>query len=198
MIIGLTGGIASGKSTVSKILSKMGIRVVDADIVAREVMNSEEIIERITGEFGKNVLDKNGKLDRAKLRELVFSSKEMVDSLNSIVHPFVIAKFQDERKKTIRTGETVIFDIPLLFEAGMENLCDEIILVYVDRETQIKRVMERDGSSREIAENIIESQMSLLKKLEKSDISIKNDGTIEELKKKVDKIFSKYRSEENY
>lgn len=192
MIIGLTGGIASGKSTVSKILNKIGIRVVDADIVARKVMDSREVLNKITDEFGGEILAKNGKLDRSKLRDMAFSSKRSLEFLNSIIHPSVIEIFKDEREKSMKTGETVVFDIPLLFEAKMENLCDKIIVVYVDRETQVKRVMERDGSSRESAENIIENQMPLSEKLEKSDISIKNDGTIEELEKNIEDIFLKF------
>jgi len=191
MIIGLTGGIASGKSTVSKILSKMGIIVVDADIVAREVMESKEVIKRISDEFGENILDKKGKLDRSKLREVVFSSKKSVGKLNSIVHPTVIERFENERKKSIITGEMLVFDIPLLFETKMEDLCDKVIVVYVDIETQIKRVMERDGSKRETAINIIKNQMPLSEKLERADIKIKNDGTIEELEKKIKDVFSK-------
>jgi dephospho-CoA kinase len=192
MIIGLTGGIASGKSTVSKILDKMGIRVVDADIVAREVMESKEVIKKISDEFGENILDSDGELDRSKLREMVFSSKSRVKILNSIVHPSVIDRFKNEREKSMRTREVLVFDIPLLFEAKMENLCDKVIVVYVDSETQIKRVMERDGSKRETALNIIKNQMSLSEKLEKADIKIQNDGTIEELEKKIKEVFSKF------
>ena len=195
MIIGLTGGIASGKSTVSKILSEMGIRVVDADLIAREVMDSKEVVDKIVEEFGEDILNKNGKLDRTKLREIAFSSKQRVKLLNSIVHPSVIVRFEDEKKKSMITGEMLVFDIPLLYEAKMENLCNRVIVVYVDRETQIKRVMERDGSSRENAENIIENQMPLSEKLARSDIRIKNDGTIGELKEKIRDIFSKIEME---
>ncbi len=195
MIIGLTGGIASGKSTVSKILSEMGIRVVDADLIAREVMDSKDVVDKIVEEFGEEILNKNGKLDRTKLREIAFSSKERVKLLNSIVHPSVISRFEDEKKKSMITGEMLVFDIPLLYEAKMENLCNMVIVVYVDRETQIKRVMERDGSSRENAENIIENQMPLSEKLARSDIRIKNDGTIGELKEKIRDIFSKIEME---
>ena len=193
MIIGLTGGIASGKSTVSKILDEMGIRVVDADIVAREVMESKEVIKKISDEFGENILDSDGELDRSKLREMVFSSKSRVKILNSIVHPSVIDRFKNEREKSMRTREVLVFDIPLLFEAKMENLCDKVIVVYVDSETQIKRVMERDGSKRETALNIIKNQMSLSEKLEKADIKIKNDGTIEELEKKIKEVFQNFK-----
>ncbi|WP_372713533.1 dephospho-CoA kinase [Ilyobacter sp.] len=195
MIIGLTGGIASGKSTVSKILSEMGIRVVDADLIAREVMDSKDVVDKIVEEFGEEILNKNGKLDRTKLREIAFSSKERVKLLNSIVHPSVISRFEDEKKKSMITGEMLVFDIPLLYEAKMENLCNRVIVVYVDRETQIKRVMERDGSSRENAENIIENQMPLSEKLARSDIKIKNDGTIDELEEKIRDIFSKIEME---
>ncbi len=195
MIIGLTGGIASGKSTVSKILSEMGIRVVDADLIAREVMDSKDVVDKIVEEFGEEILNKNGKLDRTKLREIAFSSKERVKLLNSIVHPSVISRFEDEKKKSMITGEMLVFDIPLLYEAKMENLCNRVIVVYVDRETQVKRVMERDGSSRENAENIIENQMPLSEKLARSDIRIKNDGTIGELKEKIRDIFSKIEME---
>jgi dephospho-CoA kinase len=195
MIIGLTGGIASGKSTISKILNDIKIKVIDADIVAREVMDSKEVIKKVSDKFGEVVLDKNNSLDRKKLRELVFSSKERVKLLNSIVHPLVIKRFQEERLRSIETGEIVVFDIPLLFEAKMEGLCDKIIVVFVDRETQIKRVMMRDGDTREGAENILKNQMPLEEKLKNADIKIKNEGTVEFLDQTVKKIFSKLEKE---
>jgi dephospho-CoA kinase len=195
MIIGLTGGIASGKSTISKILNDIKIKVIDADIVAREVMDSKEVIKKVSDKFGEVVLDKNNSLDRKKLRELVFSSKERVKLLNSIVHPLVIKRFQEERVRSIETGEIVVFDIPLLFEAKMEGLCDKIIVVFVDRETQIKRVMMRDGDTREGAENILKNQMPLEEKLKNADIKIKNEGTVEFLDQTVKKIFSKLEKE---
>ncbi len=194
MIIGLTGGIASGKSTVSKIIIDMGIKVIDADIVAREVMRSDQVLKRVLEEFGEDMLDKDGNLDRARLRKEIFSSKEKVRILNSIVHPLVIKRFEEERERAVKIGELIVFDVPLLFEAKMDSLCDKILVIYVDGPTQIKRIIDRDGSSMETAKNIIANQMPVEEKLEKADIAIKNDGTLESLKKKVESIFLEFKN----
>ena len=181
MIIGLTGGIASGKSTVSNFFKELGVEIVDADIVAREISERKVTIDEICNIFGRDILDENGKIVRGKLRERVFQDRELVQKLNSIIHPQVIEYFKERRERN-RRDELLIFDIPLLYEAKMDALCDKVIVVGVDRKKQIERVIQRDGSSEEVARNIIANQMSLDDKIKRADIVIMNDGTLEELK----------------
>lgn len=190
MIVGLTGGIGTGKSTVSKLFKENGADIYDADIIAKEIMEELETIEEIEKEFGSSILDKNQKLDRQKLKEIVFKNKEKLEILNKIVHPKVIKRFENI-KSNIKKEEIAIFDIPLLFEAKMENLCDLIVVVDIDREKQIKRIIERDGIEEELAEKIIDSQMSSETKRKKADIVIENNGTLIDLEKKVFEIYRK-------
>lgn len=192
MIIGLTGGIASGKSTVSNFFKKLGVEIVDADIVAREISERKATIDKICNIFGRDILDENGRIVREKLRERVFQDKRLVQKLNSIIHPQVIEYFK-ERKDENREDELLIFDVPLLYEAKMDTLCDKVIVVGVDRKKQIERVIQRDGSSEEVARNIIANQMSLDDKIKRADIVIMNDGTLEELKGKVLKVYKELR-----
>lgn len=192
MIIGLTGGIASGKSTVSNFFKELGVKVIDADIVAREISERKATIDKICNIFGRDILDENGRIVREKLRERVFQDKRLVQKLNSIIHPQVIEYFK-ERKDENREDELLIFDIPLLYEAKMDALCDKVIVVGVDRKKQIERVIQRDGSSEEVARNIIANQMSLDDKIKRADIVIMNDGTLEELKGKVLKVYKELR-----
>lgn len=192
MIIGLTGGIASGKSTVSNFFKELGVKVIDADIVAREISERKATIDEICNIFGRDILDENGRIVREKLRERVFQDKRLVQKLNSIIHPQVIKYFK-ERKDENREDELLIFDVPLLYEAKMDTLCDKVIVVGVDRKKQIERVIQRDGSSEEVARNIIANQMSLDDKIKRADIVIMNDGTLGELKGKVLKVYKELR-----
>ena len=188
MIVGLTGGIASGKSTVSNLFRKYGIEIVDADKVAKEVSEKKESIEKISNIFGKDILDSDGKIVREKLREKAFKNRELLQELNKIIHPQVMEYFKRKKEENSKY-EILIFDIPLLYEAKMEYLCDKIIVVGVDVQKQIRRVVARDGSSEELAKKIIFNQMPLDEKIKKADIVIMNDGTLDELEAKVMKIY---------
>ncbi len=188
MIVGLTGGIASGKSTVSNLFRKYGIEIVDADKVAKEVSEKKESIEKISNISGKDILDSDGKIVREKLREKAFKNRELLQELNKIIHPQVMEYFKRKKEENSK-DEILIFDIPLLYEAKMEYLCDKIIVVGVDVQKQIRRVVARDGSSEELAKKIIFNQMPLDEKIKKADIVIMNDGTLDELEAKVMKIY---------
>lgn len=188
MIVGLTGGIASGKSTVSNLFRKYGIEIVDADKVAKEVSEKKESIEKISNIFGKDILDSDGKIVREKLREKAFKNRELLQELNKIIHPQVMEYFKRKKEENSK-DEILIFDIPLLYEAKMEYLCDKIIVVGVDVQKQIRRVVARDGSSENLAKKIISNQMPLDEKIKKADIVIMNDGTLDELEAKVMKIY---------
>ncbi|MBP9510357.1 MAG: dephospho-CoA kinase [Fusobacteriaceae bacterium] len=187
MILGLTGGIACGKTTISIIFKKLGIKVIDADKVAREVIELPEIVNQIKKNYGDEVFI-NGKLDRKKLREIIFNDKEKIMKLNSIIHPKVIDIFKEEYNKNKFSDEIIVFDIPLLFEVGLEKYCNKTIVVYVNEEIQIKRVMERDNSSRELAKKIIDAQMDLFEKVKMADYAIENNSSVNELEKKVKNI----------
>ncbi len=148
-IIGLTGGIASGKSTVSNWLISQGYPVVDADIAARKVVEpGMPALREITEAFGPSILFEDGTLDRKKLGSIIFSDEEKRQTLNAIVHPAVREWMKLETERAFEEGASiVIMDIPLLFESKLTHMVGETVLVYVSLETQLKRLMERDGYS---------------------------------------------------
>lgn len=179
MIIGLTGGIGSGKSTVSNILREMGYEIVDADRVAYNITNKKENLDKIANLFGDEFI-KSGKLDRKALANKVFQDKNELKKLNDLLHPQVIAYFK-EKKLNAQKNEIIIFDVPLLFEVGIDKFCDEIIVISIDENIQIERIIKRDNCTKDLAKKIIDNQMSLAKKLEKASVIIENNGTHEEL-----------------
>ncbi|MFR8927082.1 dephospho-CoA kinase [Peptoniphilus senegalensis] len=186
-VIGLTGSIATGKSQVSNYLRDKGIKVVDADLIARGVVDIPIVKDEIKKAFGENIYV-NENLDRKKLAEIVFNNDKKRDILNDIMHPHIYKIILDEIKNS---KEIVFVDIPLLFENEKVNekfglKFDEIWLVYVDREIQIKRLMDRDGISRDYAEKKINSQISVEEKRKKADVIIDNSGTLEETFKQVE------------
>lgn len=191
-VIGLTGSIATGKSQVSNYLRDKGIKVVDADLIARDLVDIPIVKDEIKKAFGENIyVNKN--LDRKKLAEIVFNNDKKRDILNDIMHPHIYKIILDEIKNS---KEIVFVDIPLLFENEKVNekfglKFDEIWLVYVDRETQIERLMKRDGISRDYAEKKINSQISVEEKRKKADVIIDNRFTVEETFKQVEKNLKK-------
>lgn len=188
MIVGLTGGIASGKSTVSNYFREFGAEVLDADVVAKELSEKEENVAKIIEIFGNEILDENGNISRKKMRERAFLEKDKLKQLNELLHPQVIEVFKNKRENT-KEDEIVIFDIPLLFEAGMESLCDTVIVVYISKRVQLERMMKRDRYGIDLAERIIESQMSMSDKIDKADIIINNNCTLEDLKNNVNVVY---------
>jgi dephospho-CoA kinase len=188
MIVGLTGGIASGKSTVSNYFREFGAEVLDADVVAKELSEKEENVAKIIEIFGNEILDENGNISRKKMRERAFLEKDKLKQLNELLHPQVIEVFKNKKENT-KEDEIVIFDIPLLFEAGMENLCDTVIVVYISKRVQLERMMKRDRHGIDLAERIIESQMSMSDKIDKADIIINNNCTLEDLKNNVNVVY---------
>ena len=180
-VIGLTGSIATGKSQVSNYLRDKGIKVVDADLIARDLVNIPLVKDEIKKAFGENIYV-NENLDRKKLAEIVFNNDKKRNILNDIMHPHIYKIILDEIKNS---NEIVFVDIPLLFENEKVNekfglSFDEIWLVYVDREKQIERLMKRDGISRDYAEKKINSQISVEEKRKKSDVIIDNSGALKE------------------
>ncbi|WP_223591039.1 dephospho-CoA kinase [Neobacillus bataviensis] len=194
LIIGLTGGIASGKSTVSNMFKEMDITVVDADVEARlAVMKGESAYNQIVKEFGKEILLEDGEIDRPKLGSIIFHQAEKRNQLNQIVHPEVRkrmnSKVEDAKN---RKEQVVVLDIPLLFESKQTYLVEKTILVYVDKQTQLKRLIERNNLSIEDAEARIHSQMPLSDKVKLADAVIDNNGSIADSKKQLIEILSSW------
>ena len=192
-VIGLTGGIASGKSSVAALVSAFGVPVIDADQLARDVvMTGSAALARIVESFGKSVLDSSGSLDRAALAEVVFADSEARKKLEAILHP-AIKLLAEERLAELRSrGEQVAFYMaPLLIEAGAADRVDEIWVVYVDRETQIERLMARDRITRDAAEKRIASQMPMDEKKKFGRVIIDNTGSEADLAEQVESICSR-------
>lgn len=194
VVIGLTGGIASGKSTVSNMFGELHIPVIDADVIAREVVEpGKEAYNKIVEVFGNEILEKNGELDRAKLGGIIFHDKEKRMQLNHIVHPAVRKEMKEQKEAYIREGrEVVVLDIPLLFESRLTELVDYTFVVYVDGNTQLTRLMNRNGFTEEEAKARIASQMQLEEKVALADYVINNNGTIEETRAQLREILMKW------
>ena len=193
-IIGLTGGIASGKSTISKMIEQLGFTVLDADIASRKVIEpGEEAYFKVKEAFGNDIFHEDGTLNRAELGNLIFNNEEKRLLLNSIMHPAVRKWMNDRQEEAFNRGEKVVFqDIPLLFEGNMKQEFDHTILVYVDADVQLERLMKRNAFSREEALARIHSQMSLLEKRALADEVINNNGLEEDSKKQLIDILRKF------
>ena len=194
-VIGLTGGIASGKSTVSKLLKKMGAVIIDADIVSREIMvRGTEAYNKIVEYFGKEILKEDGEIDRKKLGNIVFADRRKLKKLNEITHPIIIErikeKIEEERKKNQQNA--VVLDAALLIEMKLYKMVDEVWLVVVDSKTQIKRIMERDKLSYKDAINRIKSQMPLDEKMKYADFIINNSKDFKAMEKQVTLFWGRF------
>ncbi|ACK39354.1 dephospho-CoA kinase [Listeria monocytogenes] len=185
--IGLTGSVATGKSTVSNMIQQAGIPLVDADVAARKVVEpGTEGLKEIVAYFGGEILLADGTLDRAKLGEIIFKDKEKREKLNEITHPRVKDYMLEARERFFRAGEELVFfDIPLLFESHLESLVDQIVVVWTTPETELKRLMERNNLTKEDALRRIESQMGIDEKARKADFVIDNNESLEKTQKQV-------------
>ncbi len=191
MILALTGGIATGKSTVSNIFRINGYKIVDADEIAKEIAENIEILKEIEEGFGKEFVS-NNKLNRKLLREVVFKDKKKVEKLNEIMHPPIIKEIK-RQLINYKNEKVIIVDIPLLFESNLEYLADKILLVACEKKIQIERVMKRDNVTEENAKNIIKKQLSLDVKRKKSDYIIENNLDIGSLGVEVEKVIEEIR-----
>lgn len=196
-VIGLTGGIATGKSTVSNILKDKGYIVIDADQIAREVVQiGEESYYNIIDSFGKEYLNEDKTINRKKLGKMVFSDNEKLKLLNELTHPQIFKRIRSEIEKSIYIKKEIFVDIPLLYEELDEinsyNIYfDEIWFVYLDREEQKNRLMKRDNVSEEEALIKINAQMSMEEKLKLSKVVIDNSLDVESLTKKIENLLEK-------
>lgn len=185
-ILGLTGGIASGKTTVSNYFKKLKVDVVDADEIAHEIVRAgQPVVGEIAAYFGEEILLENGEINRERLGKIVFESDEKREKLNQIVQKKIRKKIKEERDKLL-DKELIVLDIPLLYEQSYEDLVDQVMVVSVKETVQKKRLMDRNSQlTEEDAMNRIASQMSLEEKVRKADIVIDNNGSIENTMEQV-------------
>jgi dephospho-CoA kinase len=190
--IGLTGGIASGKSTVTQRFVELGIPVIDADVVSRAVVEPRtpglaQVVER----FGPQVLDPNGRLDRRALRALIFNDSASRQALDAILHPLI--RVEMEEQVAAAQGPYVVMAIPLLIEGGnAHKRVDRLLVIDADEALQIQRVQARDGSSPEQARAILAAQASREARLNAADDVLANNGTVAELRQAVDRLHEQY------
>lgn len=196
-VVGLTGGIASGKSVVSEILRKLGAQVIDADEISREVMVPHtKCWKEVVTSYGSEILREDLTIDREKLANSVFNNTEQLDKLNRIVHPEIMKRI-DERLREIRLKypqAIVIVDAALLVETGAYKSYDKLIVVYVSEETQLKRLINRDGMSREEAKNRVILQLPLSEKVKVADYIIENEGSLVRTRENAEKVFKELSS----
>lgn len=195
-LVGLTGGIASGKSTVAKILQSLGAAIVNADDLAREVVEpGREAWQEIVASFGAGVLQSDQNLDRQKLRTLIFNQPEARKRLESIIHPRVRALAEERIRQYAAAGyPVVIYEVPLLFEGNLQEWLRPVILVACDVETQTVRLQKRDHLTAADAEKHIAVQMSLNDKRRLADYVIENNGSLEDLERQTRQILEQLKA----
>jgi len=161
LVLGITGGIGSGKSTVSGILEEMGAAVIDADMISRQVvMPGERALEELTEAFGRDILDESGQLDRKGLARIVFDNSEKLLELNAIVHKYVAQRIKDNvKEQLLKKTKIIVIDAPIPIKTGFLDLCQKVWTVAADEELRIKRIMERNGMTYEEAVSRINSQL---------------------------------------
>ena len=186
-ILGLTGGIASGKSTVSAYLAQNGALIIDADLIARQVVAKKSSgLKQIVAKFGGEILTASGELDRKKLGKLVFSIKELLKALTDITGPLIRAEILREIQAAKKAQvKLVVLDIPLLFETGYQTLCDKVMVVTIPSKLQLERVMKRDNLSAAEARKRIANQLPASKRNELADVLIDNSKSVAETYQQV-------------
>lgn len=196
LTIGLTGGIGSGKTTVSNLFENLGVAVIDTDVIARELVNNNaSVLNEIIGVFGQTILDQNGTLDRKKLAQIVFNQKKEKKQLENILHPRirteVDSQIQAFSSDTI-PPQYVIVVIPLLFETGFRDLIDRILVVISDEKIRIERVKQRDNRDMDEIQSIINCQVTDEIRTSEADDIIKNNYDFKELESQVQQLHKKY------
>lgn len=192
MYIGLTGNIASGKSTVAKMFAELGCYTIDADEVSRKVMSKgESAYNGVVEYFGDNILDNNGNIDRVKLKGIVFNEPEKKEALEKIVHPAIL-EYEKKLVSNIKGKDDkaiILTQAALIIEKNTYDRFDAVMVVYVDEETQLQRLLKRDGIDKDLAMKIIESQMPIEEKIKYADFIVDNSRDLEFTKSEVDRVF---------
>ena len=206
-IFGICGGSGSGKGTACALFAEFGIPSIDTDRVYHMMTQGKSpCLDELIGEFGESVLAFDGSLDRKELARIVFSGsadnadkKRRLDILNRITHKHILSRTREliGEYESLGVGK-VIVDAPLLFESGFDKECESIIAVIADREVRIKRIMERDGITEEAANARVASQLSDRELIEKCDYVIHNSGTLDELRKEVERVYKRIENENNF
>jgi len=197
ILVGLTGGIASGKSLVSKLLKELGAYIIDADEIAHEVIQpGEPAYQEILPQFGKEILNEDGTIDRSKLGRLVFSDPVKRTLLEGIVHPRVFAIEEARRRQAVQQDPeaVIIFDAPLLIETRAYELMDKVIVVYANSRTQLKRLMERDHLEYDEAKRRIAAQLPIVDKRQHADYIINSGDPPEEAAKQTEAIYQELKA----
>ncbi|MBA7707168.1 Dephospho-CoA kinase [subsurface metagenome] len=196
LIVGLTGGIVGGKSTVASMFKDLGAKIVDVDKLGHSViLPHRPAWKKITRLFGKGILQNDLTIDRGKLGRIVFTNQTLLKKLNEITHPEIIKLIKKEinlaRNKTYNQGKILIVAAALIYEAKIDRLMDKIIAVYIDEDEQIKRLIKRNNLSKEEALQRIKSQMPMKEKVKMADYVIDNSSSLDETKEQVEKIWKK-------
>lgn len=191
MNLGLTGGIACGKSTIADLLVRRGAILIDADQLAREVVEpGSPVLEEVARHFGQAVLKEDGSLDRKRMGEIIFANPGLRKRLEEVLHPPIRRLIQERMAKAEHShpGRLVVVDIPLLYESGMKDLVSEVMVVYIPKELQLERLMKRDSLTREQVEQRLSAQMPIEEKKGLADFVIDNSGTIEQTERQIDEF----------
>jgi dephospho-CoA kinase len=192
LLLGVTGGIASGKTTIADMLKELGAHTIDFDILARHVVEpGKQALKEIIAYFGDKVILNNGHLDRKKLSEIVFQDDEKRKRLESIVHPYIFEEFTRRVREIAKKDPYAIIQavIPLLFEVRLQHLVHKILVVYVPKQRQIERLIMRDGITKEEAADRLKAQLPISEKVIYGDFMINNDCPVEETKKQVEDLW---------
>jgi len=196
LLVAVTGGIASGKSAVSKMLEKVGAPVIDYDVVAREIVEpGKPAWKDIVAWFGEDVLEEDRRIDRKKLSDIVFRDTEKRKKLEGFTHPRIIEEAERQADEIARKNPKAIIQVavPLLIEINIQHKFHKVLLVYVPRETQIERLLKRDAITREAAESILRAQMPIDEKLKYADFVIHNEGTLDETARQVEQVWEELK-----
>jgi dephospho-CoA kinase len=196
ILLGVTGGIASGKTAVARMLEELGAPIIDFDVLSRVVVEPDKPAwKEIVAYFGEQVLQDDRTLDRKKLSEIVFRDLEKRKKLESFIHPRIYGEFSRLVKEFAAqdSGAVIQAVVPLLYEVNLQYFFHKVLLVYTPEEIQIERLMKRDGISREMAVNILSSQLPLEEKRSYADFIVDNSGSLEETKKQVQEVWKKLK-----
>lgn len=198
LVLGLTGGIASGKSTADSFFLKRNLPVIDSDVIAHDILNIGQLgYKKVISYFGQDILNSDRTLNRKKLGQIVFNDQSKLNVLNQITHPLIFSEIEDKiTQNKLFKKPVVIVDAPLLFETKVKDYCDKTLLIAVPEELQVQRLMTRDRLNKTEALNRIKTQMPLSQKEKLADYVITNTGTIKELETKLANLLCELKEED--